>query len=308
MTTFTLNSEQLRRLCQLNLFPVPDKGMVFMGLRGCLPVEDDDFKFHKTVSLYLMDINYIHPRCTLLQWLPAEEKIATFPGSTVPHIRYIKKAAENNGWGANQLMTGYYEDYRKGVHNAGEDTAHDAFRQTDAHPIRRTADDFDFDNDDRVDFENPYDNIHAAWCMGVNHDNFASAGCQVVLGYPRCRQRRSYPDVGAWKTFKENAYGLSQNKFPYVLLNGTEAMRVAQSGSQKLAVKLRFGSKGDLVMRVQQELQKAGFYEGILDGEFRGRTIRSVLEFQTVAFGPSADDGIIGPITASALGLEWPKI
>jgi hypothetical protein len=30
------------------------------------------------------------------------------------------------------------------------------------------------------------------------------------------------------------------------------------------------------------------------------------LSFQTAEFGPSADDGIVGPQTASALGLDWP--
>jgi hypothetical protein len=63
-------------------------------------------------------------------------------------------------------MTGYYSDYRRGKHKAGSETGHDAFRQVEGRPIRRTADDFDYDNDDRVEFSNPFDNLHAAWAWG----------------------------------------------------------------------------------------------------------------------------------------------
>jgi hypothetical protein len=67
--------------------------------------------------------------------------------------------------------------------------------------------------------------------MGVNHDEYASAACQVIVGYPKCARREDKPDVGPWKIFKENAYGLSQESFPYVLLDGLDAQAVAQNGS-----------------------------------------------------------------------------
>lgn len=305
---FTLNENHLRRLCQINSFPVPDDGIVFFGLRGCLPVEEDNHEFRAEQTLILEEVDYLHPRCTLGQWLPKEGKIALFPGSTVPHIRYVKISKERNGLGANQLMTGYYEDYRKGIHRAGASTGHKAFRQTEAHPIHRTSDDFDFDNDDRVEFDNPYDNIHAAWSMGVNHDSYASAGCQVIVGYPQCAKRQDRLDTGPWRIFKENAYNLEQKSFPYVLLNSRDAQRISLSDSQEMSSRLRFGSEGDLVAELQTALQREGYYEGNIDGDFGKRTIRAVLKYQTVTFGPSADDGIVGPITASALEIVWPKV
>lgn len=297
----------LWRLCELNNFVVPTNGMLFFGLRGCLPINVDNHKFETEHVVELSTINYIHPRCTLGQWLPQEGKIALFPGSTVPHVKHVKLSKERNGLGANQLMTGYYTDYRKGTHKAGEPTAHEAFRQTAGHPIRRTADDFDFDNDDRVEFDNPYDNIHAAWSMGPNHDEYASAGCQVIVGYPKCEKRSHRSDIGPWKEFKENAYSLSQESFPYLLLNGLDAQSVALSGSQKMPARLRFGSKGDLVTELQTALKAAGFYDGNIDDDFGERTIRAVLNYQTATFGPNADDGVVGPITASALELDWPE-
>ncbi len=307
--TIKLNESHLQRLCQINGFPVPNDGIVFFGLRGCLPGDEDNHEFQNEQILIMGEIDYVHPRCTLGQWLPKEGKIALFPGSTVPHIRYVKISKERNGLGANQLMTGYYKDYRKGVHGVGKSTAHKAFRQTEGHPIRRTADDFDFDNDDRVEFDNPYDNIHAGWSMGANHDSYASAGCQVVVGYPECEKRGNKPDTAPWRVFKENAYDFEQKHFPYILLNGRDAQRVTLSGTQKMSARLRFGSKGELVAELQTALQNdEGYYEGNVDGDFGKKTIRAVLKYQTVTFGPNADDGIVGPITASALEMSWPKV
>ena len=282
--------------------------MVFFGLRGCLPVDEDDHEFRESHNISISDINHIRPRCTLGQWLPTEGKIALFLGSTVPHLRYVKASVDYNGQNANQLMTGFYKDYRKGVHKVGTPTAHSAFRQTEAHPIRRTADDFDYDNDDRVEFENPYDNLHAGWCMGKDHDFFASAGCQVVAGYPECPQRGEEPDAGPWKIFKENAYRLPLTSFSYILLSGHDAQKVILNGEKKMFPTLRFGSRGDLVMDLQKALQLHGYYEGNIDNDFGGRTIRAVLAFQTAKFGPNADDGVVGPLTASALGLSWPEV
>jgi len=205
-------------------------------------------------------------------------------------------------------MTGRYRDYRKGIHKKGGPTAHEAFRQIAAHPIRRTADDFDYDNDDRVEFTNPFDNIHAAWSMGVDNDNYASAGCQVIVGYPKCTKRGDKPDIGAWGVFKENAYSpeLGQDVFLYVLLSARDAQRIVLDGPAKLT-RLRFGSDGELVKLVQNALKTEDFYEGNVDGDFGERTLRAVLAYQEATFGPAADDGIVGPLTASALGIEWPQ-
>jgi hypothetical protein len=172
----------------------------------------------------------------------------------------------------------------------------------------RTADDFDFDSDDRVEFTNPYDNIHAAWSMGVNHNEYASAGCQVVAGYPQCTRRDNQPDAGPWKVFKENGYNGLQENFPYLLLDGLDAKRVALMDSAKMSARLRFGSTGDLVGKVQKVLNKNGYYEGRIHGDFGSRTLRALLDYQTATFGPRADDGIVGPITASSMGIDWPEI
>lgn len=303
-----LSDSVLRRLCEINCFVVPDNELVFFGLRGCLPVNPDDNEFAQQHALEVVAYDYIHPRCVLAQWRPDDRTLAVFPGSTVPHAKYVKTSVERNGSGTNQVMSGYYRDYRKGVHKNDKPTGHQAFRQTEGHPIRRTTDDFDFDNDDRVEFMNPYDNIHAAWSMGINHNEYASAGCQVVVGFPKCESRRGKPDAGAWKIFKGNAYRISQSQFGYILVNGLDAQMVALTRSQKLPAKLRFGSSGSLVEKLQKRLKTKGFYEGEIAGDFELRTCRAVLECQTAMFGPHADDGIVGRMTAEALGVAWPEL
>ena len=305
---YKIDDRCLRRLFSINGFPLTDTEMGFFGLRGCLPLDVDDTGFAKSHELDLMTPDYVHPRCTLGQWLPAKKVIALFPGSTVPHVTYVRSAMAKGGSGANQLMTGLYTDYRKGIHNASTSTGHQAFRQTQGHPIRRTVDDFDFDSDDRVEFDNPYDNIHAAWSMSVSHDYYASAGCQVVVGYPQCAKRGKAPDAGPWKVFKENAYEIRQDSFPYVLLEAREVQAIAIAGAAKRTARLRFGSQGALVASLQKKLKAKGYYEGREDGDFGDRTNRAVLKFQTAQFGPSADDGIVGPVTASALDFALPKL
>ena len=298
---FVLTEDNLLKLWALNHYPVDGNGWVLFGLRGCLPVNDEDHRFAQSHQVQVEAVDYTHPRCTLGQWKPGSG-IALFPGSTVPHRKHVEASRPRGGAETNQLMTGYYADYRKGVHKAGTPTAHDAFRQAGKLPVQRTSDDVDFDADDRVEFEQPFDNLHAAWSQGVNHDSFASAGCQVIVGFPRCAKRENHDDTGPWKEFKENAYSIAQTSFPYALLTGREVERVSMGVT---STTLRYGSKGALVTAVQEALKKRGFYEGEIDDDFGFRTLRAVLNFQTAEFGPSADDGIVGKQTAAALGIPW---
>ena len=150
-------------------------------------------------------------------------------------------------------------------------------------------------------------NIH--W--GGNGDGAVShwgEGCQVVVGFPCCARRGSCSDAGPWARFKANAYERPEPGFDYILVTGTDAQRVAAAGDRELTARLRFGSKGALVGRVQRVLTERGYYEGHEDNEFGERTLRAVLAFQRATFGPTAADGIVGPITASALDLDWPRL
>lgn len=84
---------------------------------------------------------------------------------------------------------------------------------------------------------------------------------------------------------------------------GLDAQRVALGGASG-SRRHRFGSKGPLLTRLQEALQREDFYEGDLDENLGPRTLRALLAFQTARFGPRGDDGIVAPVTASALGLN----
>jgi hypothetical protein len=301
---FTISHEHLEKACEVNSFPVPSTGMVLFGFRGCLPVDTANHDFKTEHQLDITAVDYISPRCTLGQWLPADKKFAVFPGSTAPHKNYTVSGVGS----ANQLMTGYYFDYRKGTHKAGMPTGHEAFKQTQGGPTRRDSNrDLKYDErDDRVEYDFSLDNIHSAWCKSVNSINHASAGCQVVVGYPKCPSRGNNPDAGPWKVFKKNAYARSQNSFPYFLLEGLNIQEVVNKmgAGIKIAARLRFGSNSDLVTELQKKLQAKGLYEGILDTDFGNRTLRAVFAFQESQFGNDQDNGVVGPVTAEALGLK----
>ncbi|MEO0434331.1 MAG: peptidoglycan-binding domain-containing protein [Cyanobacteria bacterium J06656_5] len=301
---FELSVDQLKSIWAANQFAIPDDQWIFFGLRGCLPASDASQSFADKHVLVSANVDYHHSRCTIGQLKP-DGTFALFPGSTVPHINNISKARKNDGAGANQLMTGYHPEYRKGQHKAGQATGHRAFRQENKIPILRSADDLDYDTDDRVEYATPYDNIHAAWCMSTDSDYFASAGCQVIVGFPSTPSRDNKPNAGPWRSFVENAYGIDQKRFGYILLNGRDAISVA--AGKRPSVRLRFGSQGPLVGNLQRALATKGFYEDAIDEDFGRYTLFAVLDFQKAVFGPQADDGIVGPITAAELGMHLPE-
>ncbi len=303
---FQLNHQHLLQIAQLNHFNIDQTGLVFVGLRGCSPIDENDNEFREAVELELNAIDYTHLRCTMLQWNIDKKTVAAFPASTVPHEKHVSKSVLNNGVGTNRLMTGFYRDYRKGYHKAGKPTGHAAFRQDGKLPIRRTADDTDYDAEDRVEFVRPYDNIHASWCPGMDYPKYASAGCQVIMGFPKCSKRGANSQhTGPWRAFQKHAYDIEQVSFNYMLLNGRDFRKVAINPNKKYSARLRYGSNGPLVGTLQQALKEKDYYEGFVDKDFGPRTLFALLNFQSNVFGHDADDGVVGPMTAGALGIDW---
>jgi len=96
------------------------------------------------------------------------------------HRKYVKSSLENEAV-ARTRDDGSLHGFRKGKRKVGKPSRHDAFRQREGHPIRRTADDFDFDSDAPVEFANPYDNMHAGWTVAVT-DTISRA---PTVGYRR---------------------------------------------------------------------------------------------------------------------------
>lgn len=68
---------------------------------------------------------------------------------------------------------------------------------------------------------------------------------------------------------------------------------------------LQQGSKGEVVTQLQTKLQSLGFGPDIIDGDFGPTTKAAVIAFQESASLPA--DGIAGPNTFKALGLDLPE-
>lgn len=98
---YTLTEQHLRRLCKINNFDVPMNKMLFFGLRGCLPVDTSDPDFAAQHDVQFTELNYVNPRCTLIQWRPATGDFAAFPGSTVPSLRVVRTGTTHGGTGVN---------------------------------------------------------------------------------------------------------------------------------------------------------------------------------------------------------------
>lgn len=301
MSTFAISHDLLMDLFAINQFTLPPLEMIFVGFRGAVVSDPNANNFKQQQTLNLADINYINPRCTMIQWRPASRDIATFSASTVPNQINIQKSVEG-GEKANCLVTGFYKDYRKGVHKDGKPTGHTAFRQNASRPIQRTNDDLDFDRDDRIEYENPNDNIHCGWFQSLTSTNFASAGCQVIMGFPKCERPGRDKNVGPWKVFHDNAYEIGQDSFPYLLVNGQEPFVL--NNNRATNIKLRFGSSGPKVEALQQALKNQNFYDGRIDGDFGEVTMKAVILFQQRRFGNDDADGIVGRITAEELGID----
>ena len=305
---FTLTHDVLVRICERNRFPVPTADMVFAGLRGAVmkaPLVND---LATAVELEVVDVDYLKPRCTILQWRPGDRLVAAFPGSTVPHRSAIDPARSET---FNQIFTGFYAGaFKRGHHHQlPSPTAHEAFVEAREFMILRTADDTTFDaTTDQAMKDFPSDNLHAAWCSLDNPaGKYASVGCQVVVGFPETLDHQKHAS-GPWKTFKDRGYAAGPTVFDYLLVEGREAAMTAgptASGAVDGSRRLRFGSQGPEVSALQTALVGTGDFLGRPDGDFGPQTILALIAFQrrVLAGTGSRADGIADAEVFAALKL-----
>lgn len=311
MSTFTLTHDVLARMARRTCVDLPASSVVFFGLRGALPVDLTGTPFAAAHQVRMTEVDHLHLRCTIGQWRPSNRVLAVFPGSTAPHRTAMQQAKAAGGAGANMLMLGRYR-YARGVHKAGAPKGHRAFRQDMFFPVWRSADDLDFDLQDKLDLGSSltdyvWDNIHCAHQDDPHSQGFSSNGCQVVAGQIRLKDGEKL-EIGPWKRFVESGYVGVQSKFDYLLFSGSEALLASDPPSQGLARSVRFGSSGEWVEAVQGALHREGFEFLTLDGGFGRDTLDAVMAFQRREFGPGKADGVVGPNTAAALELAWPRV
>jgi len=312
---FELTEAHLRGMFQLANFEFPTDEMLFFGLRGCSPVATQGV-FGASHSLIEKGTDFRHQRCTIGQWHP-EQGFAVYAGSTVPRLTGVAARVGNNGNGVNMMATCYLTDlpgtsdhrYQKGDHGLSPPSrAHRAFRNPNNLPIWRTGDDTDYEGDDRLVYEQAFDNLHCSRHMDHLIPGYSSLGCQVVAGSPGGSTSNPGGEKGPWKDFIGAAYALEQRRFRYALFNEGEALRTAALGVEGRTQSIRFGSTGDLARYVQEGLERAGHDIGAAgaDGVIGFRTLLAIRDVQLAAFGPSGVDLVVGPATAAEIGLSWP--
>ncbi len=311
MSDFELTADVLQRLAKRNQFSPKAGRLIFFGIRGALPIEINGTGFASAQQLRFADVNHQYMRCTIGQFDTSNDRLAVFPGSTVPHIKNISKAARRGGLGANMLMLGHYA-YSKGPHpRPPKRGSHRAFRQASWFPVWRSRDDHDYELDDMIDNEGAFvwDNLHSAYNDNIDRPRFASAGCQVVCGHGES-PRGNGNERGPWRKFVSHAYGTrgNQPKFSYYLFSAAEVAMVTGRTDDRIWCSLRFGSSGDLVKQAQAKLIDDGFPLGTPDGDFGRNTLDSLIGFQERNFGRGTADGILGPNTASALDFDLPRL
>ena len=175
--------------------------------------------------------------------------------------------------------------------------------------FQREADDADYEGDDRLVYESAFDNLHCARHLYPSKPGFSSLGCQVVAGIPGGKTSRPGGEKGPWKAFVDAAYELEQTRFRYALFDEGETLRTVELGADRRTPTVRFGSTGDLAAHVQEGLIAAGHYvgEARVDGVVGFETLLAIRDVQLKAFGPTAVDLVVGPMTAKELGISWPS-
>lgn len=281
---------------------------MLFGIRGALPVGSDFNTFNYSHFIEKVDVNYTTAKCCIGIWNPGINQLALFPGSTVPSLKYIKKHKEGTAR-ANCMMSGYYSYYEKGFHFPSEKNAHRALRLATNIVLRRSINDLVYTNEDPIEIGNPNDNIHASYSNSI-HEEYCSAGCQVIVGQPNSMSRgRNSTNTAYWKFFYDIIYGqTSQQRFDYALFRFTDAEAVSVNGSSLMQSRLRFGSKGNPVLLLQEKLIQKKLFNTNQDGDFARNTLRAVINYQIAKFGRKEADGVVGKGTAASLGLELPML
>jgi hypothetical protein len=306
MPTTTFSASHFSKLLQVNSYAFSGTAITLFGIRGAKIISANADIFKDSHQIESATVNYTTPNCIIGIWDALQNKIALFPASTVPHLHYIKKQAAKKG-AANCMMSGFYSFFEKGFHNPSEASRHQALRLATNIVLRRSFNDFAFDNTDTIEVGNPHDNMHAAYCDNAN-SAYSSAGCQVIVGQPKCKKRNMKENTLFWKKFHDFIYSIPQNNFDYALFRFADAQAASLANNDMMQARLRFGSKGNLVLQLQQSLQVAGFFGTSPDGNFGKNTLLAVIDFQKQTFGLQNADGVVGNATATALGITLPTI
>ncbi len=205
-----------------------------------------------------------------------DKQVISLSGRSLPHRRYQERMVRGTGR-ANRIATGYYRRcWKKGRHRG-----YPALVQYRSFVILRSSDMILGNEDDWFEYgEIVSDNLHAQAPY--------SAGCVTIQGKALPRPTDGWALAYKW-LYEDHA---DKTYFSAVILNHSDL---------DAHDCLRVGSTGDLVKAIQYALSE--YKENLsVDGIFGSSVHQAVCDFQD-DMGLNVD-GVIGPITNSALSAE----
>ena len=301
---FSFTAKDLELIISASGFqPTRENGVILFGLRGVellggpSQVNSD--------ALRLRDARPDHRafRCVIGSYHVGRQQLSGFIGSTVPnngsvYTNWARHASGGPPYG-NMLLSGCYR-YKVGTHVGGVEVP-GSFRlqEDDEVVVLRSNLDVAYDTLDHWDPCVPHDNLHPSF----RNMSFSSAGCQTVRG--------TYNDgehIGEWAQFRKAVgLGTSDNgkRFDYVLVTGLEAAIAAKVRTQNIAdpaaiqsrlARIRYGSQGDIVKRLQKALNRpeTGFFSA------DDKVALAALQREKLGFA----DGVYAPDMDAKLGFN----
>jgi hypothetical protein len=313
---FDLTADDLEALVRSNAFAVKP-GLLVFALRGARIIGADKNENVASVRIADQRPNHRDYRCVIGVLNRETKRLWAYKASTVPNAGAVLAGyfkAKRGQLEGNLLPTGCYT-FTVGIHRGGSpEEIRGALRLAQDTTsalvvvVLRTIDDVVYDKRDLWDPCAPADNIHP----GRHLDSFSSLGCMTLPGtYDVSTQLHS----GLWSDFRV-ALGMGRKfdstdigrQFSGVLLTGRDAALAATlRGSGQIAdpdkaraalLRLRFGSQGPLVAKLQQKLNIAAD-PGQLVGPV---TRKALIDRQRKIFGWA--DGILSPQMDNALELH----
>ncbi|MGC3946432.1 MAG: hypothetical protein QM762_18240 [Chryseolinea sp.] len=255
----------LKQLCDTFHFPIENDPAVLFAFRGCLPsdvhqsVTKDSILFRNSDEVNRTRVNYNNPRCTIGIWDRVADKIALFPGSTLPSKDYVRRHPSSVS-SLNVLCPGCYH-LRKGIHPRNERgfQPHSALLMDGfgivgiPHVNEKTG----FSS--RIatyDVVRPGDNLHAGRMepllnvySSVLNLKYSSSGCITVVGQPAeyLQYNHRHTAWNSWTTFIESEILTNQKNFHFLLFNFDDLNATTVSKSNLI----RYGSKRHEVSEIQ---------------------------------------------------------
>jgi len=314
---FTLTPDVIDLLIEANSFgPTEPADKLILALRGA--VTETGLAVANAPSLALQDVRPDHKtfRSVFVVFDKTRRTLSAFPGSTEPNansirLTFLPELRAKLGFGDttrnfrnNLLPVGLYA-YVVGPHGGRRIPGN--LRQTTVVAVRRSLNDFSYRTDDVWDVAMVMDNLHPSF-KSTTGEQFSSFGSLTVEGkYDQDKKRF----VGAFDAFRR-ALGLVEppevdhgRKFEVVVLTGLDAavasallagpVPITEEDRKTYLVRLRQGSKGELVKKLQTAL---GLEPA---GVMGATTVKRLAEVQTEKLGWS--DGVYSPEMDKALGF-----